>query len=113
MFYYAIIIININKYEPGRFAYLMDEPFTQDLWDYLACDGFDSMDRISGITFPTLVISATQDRMTPVKYGEYLHQRIPGAAFTLIEHAGHMMAIEKPDAVTAAVALFLGISPER
>lgn len=81
--------------------------------DYLACDGFDSMDRIGGIALPTLVISATEDLMTPVKYGEYLHQQIPGAEFTLIEHAGHMMAVEKPDAVTAAVAQFLGISPVR
>lgn len=80
--------------------------------DYLACDRFDIMDRIGEIACPTLVISATDDQLTPVKYGEYLHQRIPGAEFALIEGAGHMMAIEKPDAVIAAVAGFMGISSE-
>lgn len=80
--------------------------------DYLACDRFDSMDRIGDIACPTLVISATDDQLTPVKYGAYLYQQIPGAEFTIIEHAGHMMAIEKPDAVIAAVTRFMGISSE-
>lgn len=78
--------------------------------DYRACDRFDAMDRIHGIACPALVVSATHDRMTPPKYGEYLHQEIPGALFTLIEGAGHMMAVEKPDALTAAVVRFMGMA---
>lgn len=31
-------MIDINKYSPGRFTYLMKENFTQDLWDYLSSD---------------------------------------------------------------------------
>lgn len=81
--------------------------------DYLACDRFDAMQRIGNITCPTLVISATDDRMTPLKYGEYLCQRISGAAFARIEGAGHMMALEKPHAVITAVAGFMGISTGR
>ncbi|WP_373501694.1 alpha/beta fold hydrolase [Desulfococcus sp.] len=81
--------------------------------DYRACDRFDGMGGIGGIACPTLVISAADDRMTPVKYGEFLHQRIPGATFALIESAGHMMALEKPEAVIAAVAGFMGIPRER
>ncbi len=81
--------------------------------DYQACDHFDVMGRVGGITCPALVISATDDRMTPVKYGEYLCRQIPGAAFARIEGAGHMMALEKPDAVIDAVAGFMGISPGR
>ncbi len=75
--------------------------------DYLACDRFDVMDRIGGIVCPTMVVSAGNDRMTPVKYGEYLHQRISGSTFAVIDGAGHMMAVEKPDAVIAAVAGFM------
>ena len=77
--------------------------------DYLACDRFDIMERMGEIVCPTRVISATDDRLTPLKYGEYLRQGIPGARFTLIEGAGHMMAIEKPNAVTNAVTRFLGV----
>jgi pimeloyl-ACP methyl ester carboxylesterase len=80
--------------------------------DYEACDRFDVMDQIGGIACPALVISAAEDRMTPAKYGAYLLQEIPRAAFTLIPGAGHMMTVEKPGEVTAAVAGFMGISPE-
>ena len=31
-------MIDINKYKPGRFAYLLEEPFAEDLWNFLACD---------------------------------------------------------------------------
>ncbi|MGD9876739.1 alpha/beta fold hydrolase [Desulfococcus sp.] len=81
--------------------------------DYLACDHFDVMDDIGNIDCPALVISATDDRMTPVKYGQYLSRHIPGATFALIEGAGHMMAVEKPEALIAEVVRFLGIPSEK
>jgi hypothetical protein len=31
-------MIDINKYIPGRFSYLMKESFTKDIWNYLSCD---------------------------------------------------------------------------
>ncbi len=29
-------MIDITEYEPGRFAYLMKEPFAKELWDFLS-----------------------------------------------------------------------------
>jgi pimeloyl-ACP methyl ester carboxylesterase len=75
--------------------------------DFSACDQFDVMEKIGEISLPTLVISGTADQMTPVKYGEYLYQHIPGSRFSVIENGGHMMGLEKPEAVAEYMADFL------
>lgn len=75
--------------------------------DYSACNQFDIMEKVHRITLPTLIISGTADQLTPVKYGEYLHRRIPGSEFSLIEGAGHMMGLEKPEAFTQIISRFL------
>lgn len=75
--------------------------------DFMACDQFDIMEMVDKILFPALVVSGRLDRMTPVKYGEYLERHIPGAAHAIIEDAGHMMGVEKPEALVEAVQAFL------
>jgi pimeloyl-ACP methyl ester carboxylesterase len=64
---------------------------------------------VAAIKFPTLVISATADKLTPVKYGRYLRDHIPGATQTVIEDAGHYMALEKPEEFTRIVSDFLSV----
>lgn len=71
--------------------------------DFAACDRFDIREQVGEITAPTLVITGSEDRMTPPKFGQWLAERIPGARFVLIEGAGHMMMLEKPDRVASAV----------
>jgi pimeloyl-ACP methyl ester carboxylesterase len=68
--------------------------------DLLACDSFDALARISGIGAPTLVVCGAQDWMTPVKYSQYLASKIPHAELRLVEGAGHMTMIEKPEEVS-------------
>lgn len=63
--------------------------------DFAACDGFDVRERISTIGCPTLVVCGREDKMTPVKYSEFLAERIPGARLVVIEGAGHMVMMEK------------------
>jgi len=75
--------------------------------DFSACDQFDVMEKISEISLPTLVISGAADQMTPAKYGEYLYQHIPGARFSVIEDGGHMMGLEKPEALAECMVNFL------
>jgi 3-oxoadipate enol-lactonase len=71
--------------------------------DLCACDAFDILSRVSEIRAPTLVICGAQDRMTPVKYSRYLAAKIPHAQLRLIEGAGHMSMVEKPDEVSRAL----------
>jgi pimeloyl-ACP methyl ester carboxylesterase len=75
--------------------------------DFAACDRFDIRERVGEITAPTLVITGSEDRMTPPKFGQWLAERIPGARFVLVEGAGHMVMLEKPDQVASAVREWL------
>lgn len=79
--------------------------------DFTACDRFDIGDRLAEIQLPVLVVSGTDDRLTPVKYGQFLHERIAGSRFVRMDGAGHMMALEKPEEFVAAVRNFLRLLP--
>jgi pimeloyl-ACP methyl ester carboxylesterase len=76
------------------------------LGDYQACNRFDVMDRIEEIRCPTLIVSGALDRLTPPKYGRFLADHIPGARHVVIADAGHMMALEQPEAFLRAVESF-------
>lgn len=75
--------------------------------DFLCCDKFDVMQEVKGIPLPTLVIVGTEDIMTPVKYADYLANRVPGAQEVVIQDATHSVALEKPDEVNRAIEAFL------
>jgi len=75
--------------------------------DYTACDVFDVMERLEEVRCPTLVIGGTADRLTPPKYSIYLRDHIPGAELVLVDAAGHMVMLEKPDVVAKAVSKFI------
>ncbi|AFM01557.1 putative hydrolase or acyltransferase of alpha/beta superfamily [Desulfitobacterium dehalogenans ATCC 51507] len=81
---------------------------TQVLWaDFQACNNFNVIESVQRINLPTLVICGQEDRMTPVKYSEYLAQQIPQALLALIPDAGHMSMIEQPEAVNKAIMEFM------
>lgn len=75
--------------------------------DFVACDTFDARERLAEISVPATILCGTADRMTPVKSSTYLRDRIPGASLHLFEGAGHMLMIEQPQAVVAALLAFL------
>lgn len=75
--------------------------------DFNACNEFDVRDRLGEIQAPTLVICGTADKMTPLKYSQFLADQIPQASLITIEDGGHMMALEQPDAVSKVVLNFL------
>ncbi len=75
--------------------------------DYAACDAFDVMGRLGEIRCPTLVIGGTADVLTPPKYSIYLRDHIAGAELVLVDAAGHMVMLEKPEVVAKAVSQFI------
>jgi pimeloyl-ACP methyl ester carboxylesterase len=77
------------------------------LRDYEACEQFDVMDRVSRIELPTLCIVGASDRMTLPKYSEYLRNAITGSRLEIVDGAGHMLPIEKPEEYNRKVAEFL------
>ncbi len=78
--------------------------------DFKACDQFDAMDRLKGIKSTVLVITASDDELTPVKYGQFMAQEISNAKFENIDAAGHMSPLEKPDEVNSAIRQFLNLN---
>ncbi len=75
--------------------------------DYLCCDKFDIMDRVQAVKLPTLLICGSADDRTPLKYTRYLSDKIEGAAMVVIEGAGHLLHLEKPEEVNQAIETFL------
>jgi len=71
--------------------------------DFLNCNAFDAMDRVQALRVPTLIVVGAQDVMTPPKYSQFLHERMPGSTLLIVDGAGHMVHAEKPDAVNSAI----------
>ena len=77
------------------------------LGDFVACDRFDVMDRLSEIETPTLVVVGSDDRLTPVKYSRFLSERVASASLVIVQEAGHMVMLERPDEVGEAIRRFV------
>ena len=68
-------------------------------------DGDTTAD-LGRIRCPTLVLVGDEDVSTPPSAAEALEAAIPGARLTVIEQAAHIPTVERPEAVTAAMASF-------
>jgi len=75
--------------------------------DFTACNNFDVSERLGEIKVPLLVLTAEEDRLSPVKYGKFIHERVPGSLFATIPGAGHFSPVEKPDEVNDTIRNFL------
>lgn len=75
--------------------------------DFVACDHFDCMQRISEIKTPALILCGAQDQLTPVKYSQYLHQHLPDSRLESIPQAGHMVMWEQAEACNRTIKDFL------
>ncbi len=71
----------------------------------------DLLGRLKEITCPTLVVVGEEDRALPVWKSRRLAAGIRGAELVVIPAAGHLSAIEQPEAVTDAIARFLARLP--
>jgi pimeloyl-ACP methyl ester carboxylesterase len=91
----------------GIRRHILRTPQMVTLNDYAACDSFDVMVGVGEIAVPTLCIVGSQDRMTSPKYSEYLHSRISDSRLAIIEGAGHMLPLEKPEEYNERLLEFL------
>ena len=68
----------------------------------------DSEALLSKIGVPTLVLAGAQDLITPKEGMKLMSDKIPGSEFHIIENAGHLSPIERPDIVNPILEKFLG-----
>ncbi|MFG3055676.1 alpha/beta fold hydrolase [Kitasatospora sp. NPDC048239] len=60
---------------------------------------------LSGI--PTLVLAGTKDLLTPPGHSAAIAERLPGAELELVEDAGHLVMLERPELVDRRLAALL------
>lgn len=75
--------------------------------DLLACAGYHIAGPMDTISCPVAVVCGNEDRVTPLKFSQSLHEQVAGSSLHVLEGAGHMTLIEQPDAVTAILRQFI------
>ncbi|HKN86045.1 MAG TPA: alpha/beta hydrolase [Nitrospiraceae bacterium] len=92
---------NRNRQRPGLFLPLRATVNNLPLWE----DGFAK--HIGEIRHPTLILWGEKDAVFPLAVGHHLHDTMPGSAFHIIPHAGHIAMWEQPDVVNPLLSKFL------
>ncbi len=75
--------------------------------DFTACDKFDRMNDVERITYKTQIIVGADDKLTPVKYAQYLHDQIRNSKLVIIPGAGHSVMLERYRLFNEALTAFL------
>ena len=67
------------------------------------------LDRLPGVTAPTLVLWGADDSIVPLAHGEAYAAAVPGARLTVVDRCGHLPALEQPAAVASLVGEHVGV----
>jgi pimeloyl-ACP methyl ester carboxylesterase len=81
------------------------------LGDFLACNEFDITGQLDKINVPAFIICGAEDKMSPVKFSESLRDGIANSQLHVLDHAGHMVMLEQPDAVADLLKQFIDKIP--
>jgi 3-oxoadipate enol-lactonase len=73
-----------------------------------ALRGFDIREQLGRISCPTLILHGTEDRVIAPESADDIAQHIPGSELHLIEDAGHILPVERPELVERYLRDFLG-----
>ncbi|MHA1927885.1 MAG: alpha/beta fold hydrolase [Candidatus Thorarchaeota archaeon] len=124
---FGLLQTDFDSYVSGAAHYMFDESTSDEMIsaslteirkcdpiiisrDYYACDGFDIMEKVSEISIPTLIIVGENDKLTPVKYSQYLADQIQGSHLKVVEKAGHSVMFEQADIVNSEIRSWIKVS---
>lgn len=71
----------------------------------------DSRPLLAGIACPTLVICGDADLVTPIEHSFEIAALVPGSEMQVLERCGHMLTMERPQGVNAALRRWLARLP--
>ena len=71
----------------------------------------DYTEMLRHIRIPTLVVVGTQDAFTPLADAQLIHSAVPNATLAVIDAAGHMPNLERPEEFNAALEGLLNSIP--
>jgi pimeloyl-ACP methyl ester carboxylesterase len=81
------------------------ETLTKYLRTLYTHNRFPALSALRGV--PVLVIVGTKDYLTPVTHSEEILRHLPEAELVKVDNSGHVVMLEKADAVNAAMLPFL------
>ncbi|MFT7841030.1 alpha/beta fold hydrolase [Saccharothrix sp. BKS2] len=67
----------------------------------------DYLGSLARVAVPALVVVGAEDEYTPVEVARRLHAVIPGSTLAVVDGAGHLPNLERPEAFTGVVERFL------
>jgi len=67
----------------------------------------DARSHLPAVACPTLVVCGDADQLTPPEYSREIAELIPGATLVMLPQCGHMLTMERPDLVNAALVQWL------
>jgi sigma-B regulation protein RsbQ len=67
----------------------------------------DNRADLADVAVPTLVLQCSEDVIAPDVVGTYVHEAVPGSAFTRLAATGHVPHLSAPEETTAAIRAFL------
>ncbi len=102
---YGSRIYSLLKIEAKKYLFKLGPEII--LKDFTACNEFDLMNNIDQIDIPTLILVGSEDKVTPVKYSEYLHQKIRNSILKIIPDGSHMLFLEKSEEIKKELNDFL------
>ncbi len=86
-------------------------PSVRSGW-FVAMAQMDLVEGIAGIGVPTTVLIGSRDTLTPPPRADAIVAAIPGAELQELPGYGHMLPLEAPDIVTAAIRRQVGASTD-
>jgi pimeloyl-ACP methyl ester carboxylesterase len=75
--------------------------------DLIACTDFDMRQKLGLLQPPALIVCGSEDSITPVRMAQFLQDSMPQARLHIIPDAGHMVTLEQPQTVAAAIGDFV------
>jgi pimeloyl-ACP methyl ester carboxylesterase len=67
----------------------------------------DARTHLPGLRCPVLVMHGADDQLVPLAHGEEIASLAPRARFVAVPRCGHMLTMEQPAAISAALARWL------
>jgi pimeloyl-ACP methyl ester carboxylesterase len=67
----------------------------------------DARTHLPALACPVLVMCGDSDQLTPPEYSREIATLVPGAQIMMVPRCGHMLTMERPDVVNAALAAWL------
>jgi sigma-B regulation protein RsbQ len=67
----------------------------------------DNRDDLDKVTTPTLILQMSEDIISPLPVGTYVHDHIAGSELVLLDSRGHVPNLSDPERLVAAIATYL------